>query len=370
MTDRDATLPDESLVASVVAGNRDVFGSLVKRHQDSTLRLCIKILSNREDAEDALQEATLTAFLELGNLRDPARFGAWFHAIAANSARMKRRGRRTRLLDSLDESNGKLYLCRDSNPLPEETYLARELHDTVMAALEQLSDVNREAIVAYYLEGYSQAELAQILNVPVSTIKGRLFKGRARLAGSLAGPDGRPGKASKPRKEFVMDNQLVEMVIESGITDPRTDANLTKWSVEGSDRMGLLILQEANGGRILPIFMLLEQVGSINLSRSGRERPRPMSHDLMLSLLKAAKVQVERIIINKVVESVYYAEVEILVNGSGQTVDARPSDAIALAARANSPIYAMRVLLENEQFESKEKFLSSLRSNEESTHQG
>ena len=69
----------------------------------------------------------------------------------------------------------------DDAPGPEEVRLARELHDEVLGAIQRLSVPNREAVIGYYLQGYSQAELAELLGVPVGTVKGRLHKSREQL---------------------------------------------------------------------------------------------------------------------------------------------------------------------------------------------
>jgi RNA polymerase sigma-70 factor, ECF subfamily len=92
---------DGELVAAVLAGQREAFGPLLARWQASVLRLCRRLLGPGPQAEDVAQEAAVAAFLGLPRLADPARFGAWLQAIAANRARMALRRRRLLALDGL-----------------------------------------------------------------------------------------------------------------------------------------------------------------------------------------------------------------------------------------------------------------------------
>jgi RNA polymerase sigma factor (sigma-70 family) len=176
---------DERAVRLVLSGEREMLVPLLRRHYASTLRLCRRILGSESEAQDVVQEATLQAFLNLGRLREPRHFGAWLHSIAANLARSALRRRRPLSLDLLGEEAWPGAPLVDASPTPEEVRVARELHDTILEALSQLSSVNRKAVIGYYLEGHSYAELADLLNVPVSTVKGRLHKGRRQLEPTL-----------------------------------------------------------------------------------------------------------------------------------------------------------------------------------------
>src|SRR5438093_13014084 len=89
---------DALLVAQARSAERDAFTRLLARHYPSVLRLCQRLLGPPPEAEDTAQEAALQAYMGLARLHDPARFGAWLHAIAANLARMALRRRRARSL--------------------------------------------------------------------------------------------------------------------------------------------------------------------------------------------------------------------------------------------------------------------------------
>lgn len=341
---------DATPVALVLAGEHELFGTLLLRYYPSVVRLCQRLLGPTLEAQDVAQEAALQAFLGLAGLRDPARFGAWLHAIAANLARMALRRRRILSLDALSDGAPLALLSAADAPTPEEVHAAREIHDAIVAALNELSAVNREAMIGFYMEGYSYVELAELLGVPVSTVKGRLFKGRQQLRRALAPiahevlkPDRRP------RKELVMEPpELVEVKIE---------AIRTSWHQRPSwHQHRVVILREEGTNQVLPIWIGHFEADAIELSLkkgglavdalTGKEiQLRPMTHDLALRLLETLGAQVQRVVVNKLVENTFYAEITLAQGEQVYQVDARPSDALALAVRTGAPVYVARTVL-------------------------
>lgn len=107
----------------------------------------------------------------------------------------------------------------------------------------------------------------------------------------------------------------------------------------------VVILQETEGRRILPISIGHDQALAIHLGHQKIPAPRPLTHDLMAEILKAANLKVERVVITALQEGTYHSEVRLQDGGKIHPLDARPSDAIALSLRVNAPIYAMPELL-------------------------
>jgi bifunctional DNase/RNase len=212
---------------------------------------------------------------------------------------------------------------------------AREVHDAVVAALGDLPAHERQAAIGFFLEGYSYAELAELLGVPVSTVKGRLFKGRRRLQralGPLAADALRPDH--KPRKELpVSENTLIEVTIES-----IRKALLTPHQV--------VVLREKAGGRDLPIWIGSYEGDVLARALDGQQTERPMTHEMALRLLAPLGAQVRQVAVSKLVENTFYAEITLTVGETQHVVDARPSDALVLAARSGAPIFAAREVLE------------------------
>jgi bifunctional DNase/RNase len=109
----------------------------------------------------------------------------------------------------------------------------------------------------------------------------------------------------------------------------------------------IVLLREAEGEhRVLPIFIGAVEATAIAFALQGVVTQRPMTHDLMRDLLGELKVSVERIVITDLRDGTFFAEIEMTANGSSHSVSSRPSDAIALAARLGTPIFANEGVLE------------------------
>jgi RNA polymerase sigma factor (sigma-70 family) len=327
-------LSDAALVARARASDHEAFGQLLTRHYASVVRLCRRLLGAAPEAQDIAQEAALQAFLGLDTLDAPERFGAWLHAIAANLARMELRRRRTTSLEALPPGATMLVLWAAAPHTPEEIHAAREIHDTIVAALSELSALNRAVVIGFYLDGYSYAELAELLGVPVSTIKGRLFKGRRQLRRRLGANSPEELLPARAPKERAMSTpELVEVEIESirkGLISP---ANV-------------VMLRAKNGTAVLPIWIGAFEGESIAMILQQRPPHRPITHDLSLQMVAALGGQVRRVTINRLVEKTFYAEIDLALGDQQHVIDARPSDAIALAVRVGAPIYAAQAVLD------------------------
>jgi len=186
---------DAALLRAHVRGDRDAFTELVRRHRDRMWAVALRTLSDREDAADALQEALLSAFRSADRFRGESAVTTWLHRIVVNSCLDRARRRQARPTVALPE----VETVRDPvAPDPDtDTALA------VQAALAQLPAEQRVPLVLLDMQGYSVAEIAQLLGVAEGTVKSRCARGRARLAvmlGHLRGPDPRtPGNpASSP----------------------------------------------------------------------------------------------------------------------------------------------------------------------------
>ncbi|MCG8348745.1 MAG: DUF151 domain-containing protein [Chloroflexales bacterium] len=330
MKQHDNNQDDATLVLRVLAGEREVFSLLVQRYYTSVLQLCRRLLNPSPEAQDIAQEAALQAFLNLDRLHAPERFGAWLHAIAANLAHSALRRRHTASLDALADESPLAIFQLGSVPSPEEVVATREVHDTIVAALRDLSLVNREAVIGFYLDGYSYVELAELLGVPISTVKGRLFKGRRQLRQVLEPlthdvlkPDRR---LRKERHVSIPD--LIEVRVDSIYVE--------SWGHR------LAILRTSGSDRILPIWIGPYEADAIQRAMRGEQYTRPLTHDLLLRLLGLLQTQIQRIVLHKIAEEVFGAEIELQHGEQTFRVDARPSDAFVLAVQAEAPLYVAR----------------------------
>src|SRR5918992_2081840 len=117
--------------------------------------------------------------------------------------------------------------------------------------------------------------------------------------------------------------------------------------VELPSNQPIVLLKEAQGERYLPIWIGAVEATAIAFALQGIETPRPMTHDLIRDMLGELGVNVERIVISDLVDQTFYATIKMSANGTGGSeVSSRPSDAIALAVRLNTPIFASEEVLE------------------------
>ncbi|MGB7730422.1 MAG: sigma-70 family RNA polymerase sigma factor [Candidatus Acidiferrum sp.] len=176
---------DESLVAAVKRGDASAFDELHKRHTGKIFRMVHRITRNREDAEDALQECFLNAFLHLRSFDGRSRFSTWLTRIAMNSALMrlrKNRDCREVPLEGLVTTSEfrPQHRFADPSPNPEERYAKSEEASILRDAIAKLRPAIRKA-VEIKLQDCSLDETAEIMGISVPALKGRLFHARAEL---------------------------------------------------------------------------------------------------------------------------------------------------------------------------------------------
>jgi len=179
-------LSEENLVAAARSGQCAAFGELCERNAKKIFRVARRITRNREDAEDAVQDSFLNAFVHLADFDGRSRFSTWLTRIAINSALAKlRKNRRVREVP-MEEPNATAefethYETRDTAPNPEESYSQLERKEVVSAAIGGLQPGARRIIEFHKLQGLSARETAQILGVSTTAVKSRMFHARAAL---------------------------------------------------------------------------------------------------------------------------------------------------------------------------------------------
>jgi len=169
------------------------FDDALSRCLPSFRRRAFRQLGNAADAEDAVQDALLSAYKHLDQFKGGAQMSTWLTAIVINSARMQLRKRSRHMEESLDEPFGEEheYLAServaDDKPSPEDVCRESELHERVMELLTHLSDPLRKAFQLRELDGFTTKEAALILGVPTGTVKAQLTRARMKLR-ELMGP--------------------------------------------------------------------------------------------------------------------------------------------------------------------------------------
>lgn len=119
-----------------------------------------------------------------------------------------------------------------------------------------------------------------------------------------------------------------------------TQVELSKIIIDEKRQDQIIVLKEKEGNRQFPIVIGIQEAASIKMRLSGRKPPRPMTHDLLLSILQGLEARVDRIVIDDLVDNTFHAKV-VIHNHSGQerVIDCRPSDGIAIAVRVQVPIF-------------------------------
>jgi RNA polymerase sigma-70 factor, ECF subfamily len=169
----------EETIRRFLDGEEEAFSRIVQAWQGRIYNLAWRMLGNREDAQDIVQETFLSVFKSLRNLRDPARFTTWLYRIALNHCRSLRRSRTPdlSLSEQIFEPNGEEEGFQPGFSAASRGGEALETLDIIRKALNGLSEDHRTAIVLKEYVGLSLEEIANVMECPLSTAKSRLYHG-------------------------------------------------------------------------------------------------------------------------------------------------------------------------------------------------
>jgi RNA polymerase sigma-70 factor, ECF subfamily len=177
-------MPDEErLIARAAAGDAAAFRELYERHRTDVARLVYRMLGNRSDFEDVIQEVFVQVYRSLKDFRGQAKFSTWLHRVTVNVVLMHRRSARSRPVFA-DEPPGD-GLLRSDDVRPDDDAERRERVRAFGRVLGRLADKKRIVFVLHELEGVAPAEIARIVGAPVLTVRTRLFYARREIEGML-----------------------------------------------------------------------------------------------------------------------------------------------------------------------------------------
>jgi RNA polymerase sigma-70 factor (ECF subfamily) len=185
---------DAALVAAAQAGDRTALDTLLRRHYDRVHAVCRRIAGSSRDADDATQEAMISIVRGIGRFDGRSAFSTWIYRIATNAAldELRRRKRQPTL-----------HVVGDDSPPPEvvDPLAERRLEGVVERisiddALERLPEDFRAAVVLRDVADLDYAEIAEVLDVPVGTVKSRIARGRGQLVDALGNHQPGPGRPS------------------------------------------------------------------------------------------------------------------------------------------------------------------------------
>jgi RNA polymerase sigma factor (sigma-70 family) len=173
-------MSDEALVAGAKMGHGSFFDELHKRHRERMFLVACRITRHREDAQDAVQESFLSAYVHLEKFDERAKFSTWLTRIAINAALMKVRENRTSRKVGLEDAVDAVGLS-DSAPNPEETYRRTEQKAALRDAIAKLRPRLQNIVELHDLREHSLLEISEALGISVAAAKARLFHARAAL---------------------------------------------------------------------------------------------------------------------------------------------------------------------------------------------
>jgi len=189
---RPSSLPtDEELIALFRDGDPSAFEELVKRHEQRIYNLCLRMLGKPEDARDATQETFLAALRRLSGFRGDSRFSTWLHRVAVNSCYDTLRRRQRRPEEALPDEPG---------PAPGDLAESAAEAVDVRQALLRIPEDFRTVLILHDVQDVGYEEIAEILGVPVGTVKSRLHRGRVAMGQLLQGTHG-PSQPSEGKME-------------------------------------------------------------------------------------------------------------------------------------------------------------------------
>jgi RNA polymerase sigma factor (sigma-70 family) len=341
---------DIDLIALTRTGDKAAFGQLIERHQPMVKHITSKMVRDSRLAQELIQEAFLQAYLSLDRLRDDARFQSWLYGITLNVCKNHLRQQKTDFL-SLESLVGGMRvdpaLLARGTPDPETVVEQRELHRLVLAAVNALSPKNRDATLLFYFEQLTVAEIAALLQISISAVKGRLHRSREQLKLRLLSlyPETDHLLPDQPLQEQTLQIPEIQMPERKRDMVKITVADVVKQKTEEDTHCVVILLDKA-AKRLLMMWVGQAEGASMALNLLEHSVPRPMTYTFIANLLEASGVELEAVSVSALKGDTFYATVTVRVGEAVREIDARPSDAINLALYMGCPIYVAESVME------------------------
>jgi RNA polymerase sigma factor (sigma-70 family) len=322
-------------VALAQEGNKNAFGVLAERYRAMTQRFAMRLIADEEIVCELAQEAILQAYLSLGNLRNPEKFWSWLCGIVLNVCRSYIRGRKITFFSLEAMMNGmQLFAVPLFNvpATPERITEERELHQIVVDAIEELPPKDRDVMLLFYYAQLNLREIVTVLDTSVGNVKVRLHRSRRRLREILQTQHPEIVPLERRRKK------MVKVTVADIVRQEKQE--------EHEGLRYVIVLRDEAGKRALPIWIGVQEGRTIAAGLNEFTAPRPMTVNLFVNMLQAIGAQVQEIRIEQLKDKVFYAIVRIRNGKMVKEVDARPSDAIAVAVLTGSPIAVAEDVME------------------------
>ncbi len=180
---------DKKLITSALAGDQEAYRALMNRHRPAIFHIIFKIVRDQEATADLVQETFMKAFASLATYRAEYKFSTWLYRIGANCAIdfLRKRKIKTLSLDAPAETaDGQIEIeVPDNSYNPERDLEEREKRVSINEAINSLPEKYRIVIVYRHKDNKSYEEIAEVLNIPLGTVKARIFRARELLKKKL-----------------------------------------------------------------------------------------------------------------------------------------------------------------------------------------
>ena len=178
---------DEELIARFQNGDNYAFDLLVKRYKDPLMNFIFRFVGEKNEAEDIVQETFLRLFKNKHYYKEIAKFSTWIYTIAGNLAKTELRKRKRRKLFSISHymATEKDYDIPDSTTSPESDTNTIITDKIIQSAIDKLSPKFKQVIILRDIQGFSYEEIADIVNIPLGTVKSRVNRARLKLQEDL-----------------------------------------------------------------------------------------------------------------------------------------------------------------------------------------
>lgn len=170
---------DAELLARLLDGDHEAFNQIMRHHEDRVFSVCLRIVGDREQALDATQETFLTAFRKASQFKGNSALGTWIYRIAVNTCYDQLRKQKRRRTDPIPDH------LEPADHAAEDAVESAGLRPEIQRGLARVPEDFRVAVVLSDIEGMGLPDIADLLGVPVGTVKSRVFRGRRLLAREL-----------------------------------------------------------------------------------------------------------------------------------------------------------------------------------------
>ena len=174
---------DQEIIRRVLAGEQKAYAELVDRHKEKAMTLAMRMLKNRHDAEEALQDAFIRAFRALQSFEWKSSFSTWFYRIVFNVCSTKLSRQSEALFFSIDDDpDSELkYELPSTNDEPDIEFESKEFSSIVKFEIEKMDGAYSSILTMFLLQEMSYEEIVSVTGLPIGTVKNRLFRARNEL---------------------------------------------------------------------------------------------------------------------------------------------------------------------------------------------